>query len=115
MKNWFAQNWYKIVATLLLLIALGDLEYGYYQLLRWLITGASAYSAFWAYGNGSKSWMWLFVVLAILFNPVAPIHLEKSTWQVIDLITAVIFAVSSFSRKFQNRSNISDKDSQDIT
>ena len=102
MKNWFSQNWYKIIAVILLLIAIGDLEYGYYQLLRWVITGASAYSAFLAYENMGKVWMWLFVVIAILFNPIAPIHLEKETWQVADLVVAVVFLVRLFSKKLRS-------------
>ncbi len=41
------------------------------------------------------------VVLAILFNPFKPIHLEKQVWIVIDFVSAFIFlgSISIFKQR----------------
>jgi len=38
-------------------------------------------------------------IIAILFNPIKPIHFDKGYWQVIDFITAIIFIVAIFAFK----------------
>jgi len=92
------ENWYKILAIALLLIAIGDHPYSYYQFLRWAILIIAGYSAYLAYNNRKVGWAWIFGVIAFLFNPIFPFYLEKTTWQFIDGITAVIFAISMFAK-----------------
>jgi hypothetical protein len=41
-------------------------------------------------------------VIAILFNPIAPVYLDKGTWVVIDLIVAALFLISIFKIKRRN-------------
>ena len=82
-----------VVAALMLFGALGDWPYGYYQLLRFVVCGVSVYVAFIAYG-WEKLWAaWLFGFVAVLFNPLLPIHLSRDLWQPIDVICAVLFVV----------------------
>jgi len=88
-----------IIAALILLGALGDWPYGYYQLLRWITCGAAVFVAFMAY-NWQKVWvMWLFGIIAVLFNPLVPIHMTKELWQPIDVIFALLFAIVAFILK----------------
>ena len=83
-----------IIATVLLLVAIAPLPYGYYQFLRWVVCGASVFIAYTAY-TWSKIWaVWLFGVVAVLFNPILPIHLTKEIWQPIDLVCALLFILS---------------------
>lgn len=96
MENWIKENWFKILAILFLLGALGDWPYGYYQLLRWLILGVGGYSAYLAYNSERKIWMGIFGVVALLFNPIIPFYLQKDTWQLIDVVAAAIFFASLF-------------------
>jgi len=91
-------NWFKILAILFLLGALGDNPYGYYQFLRWLILGIGAYSAYLSYNNEEKIWTWIFGITAVLFNPIIPFALQKEVWQVIDVIVAIIFLISVVTR-----------------
>lgn len=80
-----------IVAALMLLGSLAPWPYGYYQLLRFVVCGVSVYVAFVAY-NWQKLWaIWLFGFVAVLFNPLLPIHLSRELWQPIDVICAVVF------------------------
>ena len=88
-----------IVATVILLGALGDWPYGYYQLLRFVVCGVSVYVAFVAYG-WKKLWAaWLFGFITVLFNPLVPIHLSRELWQPIDLVCAIVFIVIIFVLK----------------
>ena len=91
-------NWFKILAIIFLLWALVDNPYGYYQFLRWAVLVVGAYSAYLAYKLGSKSWPWIFGIIAVLFNPIIPFTFQRGTWQFIDIIVAVIFFASLFNK-----------------
>ena len=82
-----------LIAAAMLLGALSDLPYGYYQLLRFVVCGAGVFVAYAAY-NWQKIWAgWLFGFIAVLFNPLIPIHLSHGLWQPIDVICALLFVV----------------------
>ncbi len=76
----------------LLLIALLSLPYYYYQLMRWAICGCAAYIAYQLYKEKGCGFLTVgFVVVAILYNPIEPIHLFKEAWIVINIITVFVF------------------------
>ena len=89
----------KIIAILMLFWALADNPYGYYQILRWVVCGVTVYSAYLAYENKNNTWAWIFGVVAVLFNPIATIHLDRETWSVINMIVAAIIITSIFKMK----------------
>lgn len=93
----------KIIAIFMLFGALADNPYGYYQILRWVIAGVTGYSAYLAYQQNKISWTWILGITAVLFNPIAPIHLEKETWSVINIITAAIIFTSIFKMKIVSK------------
>ena len=85
-----------IIAAIMLFLALAPWPYGYYQLLRIVVCGVSVYIAFVAHSR-QKIWaLWLFAFIALLFNPLIRIHLSREVWQPINVICAVLFAVSIF-------------------
>jgi len=86
----------RLIAAGLLLLAIADLHYGYYTFLRITICIVSVITFYLSYKSDNKSWMWLFGIIAVLFNPIIPIYLGKEFWVVIDFITAAIFIVSIF-------------------
>ncbi|MGC8979744.1 DUF6804 family protein [Caldisericum sp.] len=90
-----------IVAILILLLAIpsGVWSYGYYQILRWIVAGVALFIAYVAYRLEKQAWIWIMAVIAILFNPIAPIYLSKETWVTIDLIASIIFLISIFKIK----------------
>ena len=102
MNNWLKNNWLRVLAILFLLGALGDWEYGYYQLLRWAVFIAGAYSAYIVNKKHRNAWVWIFGAVAILFNPILPVYLTRDTWQILDIITAVIFFVSFLLKTNKN-------------
>lgn len=82
-----------LVAGTMLVGALTDWPYGYYQLLRLVVCGGAvcvAHSAF----TWKKIWaVWLFGIIALLFNPLIPIHLSRELWKPIDVVCAILFFV----------------------
>ena len=89
-----------LIAIVLLLLALLPMPYGYYTLVRLCIFIYSAYLAYNLWQEKNETWMWIFIVIAILFNPVIPIYLDRVLWTLIDLITAGIFFASLSQLKF---------------
>ena len=70
---------------------------GYYTLVRLIVTTAAAYIAWQTFMQNKQSgWVWIFVFVAILFNPLMPVYLNsKPLWIMIDLATAGLFLYSS--------------------
>ena len=89
-----------VIAALILFGALIQWPFGYYQLLRFIVSGISIFLAFMAY-RWQKLWAaWLFGFIAILFNPLIPIHLPKYVWHTIDVTCAFLFvAIASILKK----------------
>ena len=79
-----------LIAGLALLVAIADLPYGYYQLLRFFIFGVGVYGAYLCIQENKITWMWIFGVITILFNPFFKVHFDKVIWQMIDLLVAII-------------------------
>lgn len=89
----------KIIAILALFWGLTYNPYFYYQIQRWFICILTAYCAYNAYETHKVSWLWIFGIIAVLFNPIAPIYLNREIWSVIDVITAVMIFISIFKIK----------------
>ncbi len=83
----------------MLLLALAPWPYGYYQLIRFVVCGAGVYVALSAH-SWQEIWaVWLFGFIALLFNPLIPIHLSRAIWQPIDVACAILFIVITFVLK----------------
>jgi len=79
-----------IISILLLAAAVfGRWPYGFYTFLRFVVCCASVYLAFVSHTAKSKVWPSVMGGLALLFNPLVPIHLHRSNWQVLDALAAV--------------------------
>jgi len=82
-------------SSLLLLIAVLPLPYGYYMLLRLLITASAAYVAYENFNKEIPAWSIVFVVVALLFNPFYVVHFDKALWAIIDIAVAALFFINS--------------------
>lgn len=78
-------------------------EYGFYQLLRFVVCGASAYSAYTFFKIGIKPLAWLLVGVAIIFNPFFSLHFRREVWHEIDIVTAIIQSISFYVGVMQKR------------
>lgn len=86
----------RIIAAILLFWALDRHPYGYYTLLRCVVCGVTAYGVYYALEFQKNGWAWTFVIIAVLFNPLIPLHLRRGTWQFIDLGVAILLLISIF-------------------
>ena len=82
-------TWGRISAIRLTLI--GRWCYGFFRLLRRVVSGGTFLLALMAHDQDSPGWMWVMVGMLILFNPLVPIHLRSDTWRVLELLAAGIF------------------------
>lgn len=83
-----------VAAAVLLVVALGQHPYGYYTFLRWAVTIAALVVAWVAWRSPQQWATWPFVGTAVLFNPIAPVYLDRETWRPIDIICAIAFLAS---------------------
>ncbi len=82
------------VAVAMLLGALGRWPYGYYQLLRLVTCGAAVYGAYVSHSLGKTGWLWAFVFVAVLFNPIIPVYLTREIWRPMNVGCAGLFVVA---------------------
>ncbi|MGO7954924.1 DUF6804 family protein [Rhizobium leguminosarum] len=84
-----------LLPVALLIIALLPLPYGYYSFLRVVIAASAAYLAWQDYRkkNAFNGWSLILSMVALLFNPLIPVYLDRESWFVIDLAVAGIFAM----------------------
>lgn len=97
--NWLQSNWFKIIAAGVLVGALGNHPYAYYQMTRWVVMAAALYAAYRYYEGDRKITSVVMLGVGILFNPIAPFYLSKNTWQEFDAIAAVLFVATLFWRE----------------
>jgi hypothetical protein len=86
----------RIVAAGLLFWALSRHQIGYYNLLRWITCGVSAYCVFLSYSLKRIPWACLFGFLSLLFNPIVPIRLDRQTWAYLDVASGIFLLVSIY-------------------
>jgi hypothetical protein len=89
----------RIIAIILLFWALDRHSYGYYTLIRFVTCGVTAYGAYFAVEFEKKWWAWALGIIAVLFNPLVPVHLDRGTWAIIDIGAAILLLVSLFVLK----------------
>ena len=86
-----------IAVSLLSLIALLELPYGYYTFLKIAVTLCASITAYLLYEKDNKHLVfWLCVCVAILFNPVIPIHLTREIWSAFNVLVAGLFGFLAF-------------------
>ncbi len=83
-----------VIAIILLFLTFLDWSYGYYTFLRFVVATVVIYYlyVFYTLEKLQTFWFWVLIVIAVLFNPIIPVHLgDKMIWGVIDVIVAMFF------------------------
>jgi len=86
----------KIALVVLLCLCLAHMPYGYYQFVRFAALIAFAYFAYESYSKGVKGLAYIYIALAILFQPLIKISLGREIWNAVDVIVAVLLLLSLF-------------------
>jgi len=96
-----------VAAAMLVYAAIENHPYSYYTLLRWVCCPIFAYSAVAAHEKNRMLWVWIFGVLALLYNPLFRVHLDRSTWTNVNWATvgAIVIAAFAFWRPDRNKQN----------
>lgn len=92
---------YIVPAVLLLLVTFVNFPYGFYTLLRLIVSISSGFIIYLNYKEEKRitTSVIIFAIICLLFNPIVPVYLTKSQWIPIDIITSIIFIYSYFKIK----------------
>ena len=88
-----------LLSAVLLLIAIGHWPYNYYTVLRLVVCISGIYIAYTAHQRSLTWIVWCFSFIALLFNPLIPVHLSRAAWQPIDIAAAIAFVYISISTR----------------
>ena len=92
----------KISLTILFLLCLLDMPYGYFQIVRFAALVGFTILAYNANEQGHKKETIIYVCLAILFQPLIKIALGRQLWNIIDVLVGIGLIVSIFIRPSNN-------------
>jgi hypothetical protein len=79
----------RLLAAIALFVALANLPYDYYTLLRVVVTATALFTL--AEKKRAALSKVSMVAFALLFNPLFPVHLRKETWQICNVLAAICF------------------------
>lgn len=79
------------------LIALAPLPYGYYQTLRVVVAFCGIWIAYHAWQERKVTLALALGAVIIVFNPIAPVHFDRSTWTVLNVVAALMFATAGWN------------------
>lgn len=85
------------ISVIMLLLAIPPIwPYGYYTLLRLVVCGTASFIAYRSHKLHRQFLTYITGFLALLFNPIIPVHLDKEFWGILDLTAAAIIFVSTW-------------------
>jgi hypothetical protein len=90
------KNIIKTLLSVLLVLCLIDLPYGYYQFVRIAATFGFVYLAITEKANKNKNVLYIYIGLALLFQPFMKIVLGRFIWNIVDIVVGFGLIVSVF-------------------
>lgn len=90
--------WICLVPISLMLIGMTGMPIGYYTLVRIVVCLVSCLFCYSSYKNDERAGFVsiLFALIAVLFNPIFPIYLNREAWTVLDIVVSALFAIRYF-------------------
>lgn len=89
----------KLILSALFLLCLAPMPYGFYSLIRFVAMIAFAIYAYVYYEKKSNELAIAFLSLAVLFQPLLPIYLGRTLWNIIDVVVAIFLVVLYFKER----------------
>jgi len=95
----------RIAAAAMLFLALFEMPDEYYKALRFVVTAAAIMEIYqFQRGNLSQgkktAWTLAFAAVAIVFNPLMPLEMDREAWAVFDVVGAGLFGFWLVPEKF---------------
>src|SRR2546426_5413286 len=85
-----------IAAVMLVFAAVEKQPDSFYALLRWICCAVFVYSAVASFQMKRLLWLCIFGVLAVLFNSISPLGLDRNSWIVADWVLIGAMAIAPF-------------------
>ncbi|MBL0278888.1 MAG: hypothetical protein IPQ11_00940 [Bacteroidetes bacterium] len=86
----------KIVLTILFLLCLLAMPYGYFQIVRFAGLLGFGLLAYQANENKQTEMTIIFIGLALLFQPFFKVALGRQIWNIVDVVVSVFLIVTIF-------------------
>ena len=93
------ENAIKVVLAILFFLCLADMPYGLYQFVRFAAMIGFTYLAYSANQQTNKNEVFIYIALAILFQPIFKIVLGRTIWNIVDVIVGIGLVLSIFQNK----------------
>lgn len=95
------ENIIKIVLSILFLLCLINMPYGFYQIVRFLGFVGFGILAYQSNQKEKQTEMVIYIALAILFQPFFKIYLGRTIWNIVDVIVAFGLLLSILIKKIK--------------
>ncbi len=89
----------KIILAILFFICLLKMPYGYFQFVRFIAFIGFSILAYQANETKKQIEMFVFIGLALLFQPFFKIYFGREIWNIIDVIVGIGLLVSIFIKR----------------
>jgi len=93
------KNIIKVVLAILFFLCLLDMPYGFYQFVRFTALIGFAYLAYSANNQSKKNEVFIYIALALLFQPFIKIALGRTIWNIVDVIVGLGLLLSLFRKR----------------
>ena len=100
MNNYTTEIIIKIILSILLLICLFKMPYGYYEAIRFIGMLGFVLLAYFYYRKNKtvNSNVIIYLALALLFQPFIKVALGRTIWNIVDVVVSIGLMVSIFWR-----------------
>jgi len=93
------------VSIVFLILSLFTLPIDFYKLVRIVVMATSIFCVYDEYKSSKDNtlMLWVYSLVAIVFNPILPFYLGKTLWKIMDVLTLFIFVFSIFIESKKNK------------
>jgi hypothetical protein len=95
----------KLILSILFLLCLLHLPYGYYQAVRFCALLGFVLLAHFSFQNKQNTAVIVYIGLAILFQPIFKIALGRNIWNIVDVAIAIALLLSLFHNPKETKNN----------
>ena len=97
------KNGIKTILALLFFLCLLEMPYGFYQFVRFAGLVGFSILAYQANQQGKQTVMFIYIGLAIIFQPLIKISFGRQIWNVIDIVVGIGLIISIFMKPKGNQ------------
>lgn len=81
-----------VVGVAVAVALIPTMPYGYYSIMRWVVSASCGWLALDSYRKGEEGFAWCWGVIAGIYNPIVPVSANRELWCVVNVAT-IAFAI----------------------